>query len=370
MVKKILLISGSLPPIKCGVGYYTHRLINELNSVQLAIISTQGVKHDFSYPLYTVPDWKIRRLPKLLQLIKVLSPSVVHIQYPTVGYQRHLGINLLPLLLRLLNHKSSLIITLHEYHESRLLGKFRNFLTVFPADKIIVSNIADKKTLPNWISKKTKIIPIGSNLTKVPRNKKIYIDVIRRAKLNTKTRVLFYFGFAFPNKGLESLLEAMKEPYLSKWQLLLLTSLDRNDRYHKKLKATIEGVNKYGIRIGVTGFLSDKIVSAVLQEGEYFILPSPKPLTAKSGTAIAAIQHNLVLIAKRSESPEINEPFKHLHNCYLVNDLKSSTIAKSIKLLENSPSIKQVIIKETKSLMKYFSWRHITIQHLKLYEKK
>src|SRR6185437_1073881 len=202
-MKKVLMISGSLPPIKCGVGYYTQRLLQELSGrAEVEVLSTTGVNDDLSQKLYTVNDWRLGSLPKILSIVKSSGAGIVHVQYPAVGYKRNLGINLLPYALRILHPKLKIIVTLHEYHESRWLGRWRDSITVLPAHKIIVSNQSDWLALKSLRSK-VELVPIGPNFDKAPKDPEYFGRLMAKHKLDmTKTTVLF-FGFAERNKQLE-----------------------------------------------------------------------------------------------------------------------------------------------------------------------
>jgi hypothetical protein len=156
-MKKILMINGSASPLKCGVGYYGEKLVPELTShSDVHVLTSKGLgsKMNGATKVHHIENWKITRLPKLASMVKQIKPSVVHIQYPALGYKRELGINLLPLWLRVFSPKIPVIVTLHEYHESAGLGKTRNLITVLFAQKIIVSNKLDKDSLPSFLRKK------------------------------------------------------------------------------------------------------------------------------------------------------------------------------------------------------------------------
>lgn len=368
-MKKILMISGSLPPIRCGVGYYSARLSHELaeQKVGFEVLSTKGVDENVSAPLLTVPNWKIRSLPKMLAAIKTSQAEIIHIQYPAIGYRRNLGINLLPYALRLFKPRLKVLVTLHEYHDSRWLGRWRDFITVLPVHKIIVSNQADRQALPKWLSRKAELIPIGSNLTKVAKNPSVYAETLRHHKLNPQRPTILFFGFAYPAKGLGILLESMDQPLLAGWQLLLLTNLDKTNNYQRGLLSQIEKLNKPKTRVAVAGFLPDNTVSAILQEGSYFVLPQSSPVNAKSSTAIAAVQHNLALITYGSNHPELTAPFSHLENCLLLPEMSAEAIGEAIQRLEDSPVERQKIVDGAKKLEDYFSWPHILKEHIKIY---
>src|SRR4051812_44350224 len=186
MQPRVTFITGSLPPIKCGVGYYSNKLLQALSAgglKNITVISSQGVSVDSSYPILTVPNWKLRSLRKLVKTVSGTSPQIVHIQYPAVGYRRQLGINLLPYFLKRRLSNATLVISLHEYHASRWIGKLRNLLTLLPAHKIIVSNEADKQALPSRFQKRVVIIPIASTITKTPRNTSVYKKILEETGL-------------------------------------------------------------------------------------------------------------------------------------------------------------------------------------------
>lgn len=367
-MKKILIVSGSIPPIKCGVGYYTHRLVSESEGkLNLSLLSTKGVSSDLIVPLKTTDDWRIRRLPKILSLIKQTAPEVVHIQYPAIGYGRQLGINLLPYLLRIKHPRLKLIVTLHEYHESRLIGKIRDLITVAPVHRIIVSNHADKAALPIILRRKTSVIPIGSNFAKAPRNRKNFLKLVKKVGLDPSKEILMFFGFTYPNKRLEILLDALALPAAQDYQCLLLTALDPHSPYQSMLLKKIEKINQPHIRLGVAGFLPDNQVSEVLQEGRYFILPQSKPINAKSSTAITAVTHGLVLVSAGSDVSAETKPFRHMINCYLAVPLTSSAIIEALISLQKGDNLER-ISEGALSLESYFSWAAIVKGHIKIYE--
>jgi glycosyltransferase involved in cell wall biosynthesis len=365
---RVLLVSGSLPPIRCGVGFYVQRLSRELaaEGVDFSVLSTSGVDEE-TFSTQLISGWQIRKLPKLLSIIKDSNADIIHIQYPAVGYGRQLGINLLPYVLRIFSRKSTVIVTLHEYFGSRWIGRFRDLITIAPVHKILLTNRADLDALPRRLANRVAVIPLGSSVDRTKPNKKYFDETLSKHGLDTEKNTLLYFGFSFPTKRLEILADAMREKYLQEWQLLLLTTLDPKDKYHRKLLGKIEDNNKGFKRVAVTGFLTEPEISSILQQGRYFVLPQIPPLTAKSSTAITAIQHNMILISQSARA-DISLPFAHLKNCYLLESLTAEDVALSIEWLERSPEARNKIKKGMKDLQSYFSWDTIVQKHIKLYE--
>lgn len=368
-MKKVLIVSGSLPQIRCGVGYYTRRLIGELSAENLDFeaLSTTGVDEDLPKKLWLVRNWRLASSGKIYRAVKRSGAGIVHIQYPAVGYKRQLGINLLPYLLRLKGKR--VFVTLHEYHESRLVGRVRDFLTVLPSNKIILSNEQDRFALPGFLRRKSLIIPIGPNINKVQANPAVYKNLLKKHGLNASAPTLLYFGFAFAAKNIESLLAAMMEDDLKNHQLILMCELDPADDYQTKLIRQIDSINADGARVIVTGFLSDQQISQILQAGKYFLLPQHQPLSAKSSTAITAVTHGLILISTGARDSAQTKPFIDGVNCRLLTNTSPSSIAKVVSELEESKELRNTIEKGLTELAQYFSWQNIVNKHMDLYEK-
>ncbi|HET7827459.1 MAG TPA: glycosyltransferase, partial [Candidatus Saccharimonadales bacterium] len=247
------MISGSLPPIRCGVGDYTAQLSQQMAKagVDFELLSTAGVSQDTAGPLMTVPNWKITSLPKMLAAISRSRADIIHIEYPAVGYRRQLGINLLPYAVRLIKPKLKLVITLHEYSQSRWIGRLRNRLTIIPVHIILVSNQVDSQAL-NKLGRKISLVPISANFETTPRKPDRFKQILTESHLNPAIKTLVFFGYAFPVKRLEILLDAMNEPPLRDSQLLIFPEINGISTYQRMLKSKI---SKLRDRVGVHSFL-------------------------------------------------------------------------------------------------------------------
>lgn len=356
-MKNLLYVSGSMPPLKCGIGFYTERLLTE-SSGTFDLLTTQGMHaHKNAGKTLFTPDWKVRSLPSLIKICR--QYRIIHIQYPAVGYKRNLGINLLPYIIRLAS-RSKIVITLHEYHGSGFLGKTRNFITTLASHTIAVSNQYDLEKMPRILKRKARIIPIGSNIPVAPANTEYTASVMQEAGFSDTKKLAAFFGFAFASKGLEHAIDAAVK---AKFQLLLITKLNETDSYHQSLLDKIARAKEEGAKIHVTGYQDNEKVSQLLQEADYFILPQTIPLTGKSGTAIAAVDHGLTVISTAAGEPGLNLPYVHTVNSILLNPMNSDAISDA---LAGDISISEA---EVKKLKNYFSWDTIIKEHSRLYEE-
>ncbi len=90
---RVLIIAGSYPPDKCGVGDYTFHLANALaarQKVEVGVLTNAGQVNAFYDNLVkvfrTVSSWRNKSLLEVRHVVSDFHPDVVHIQYPTQGY--------------------------------------------------------------------------------------------------------------------------------------------------------------------------------------------------------------------------------------------------------------------------------------------
>lgn len=367
-MNRVMMINGSASPLKCGVGYYGEMLVPELskdNTVQVLTTKGLGLDIEGASKTYHAKNWKIWQIPKIASIIKKSKPNVAHIQYPAKGYKRELGINLLPLWIRIFERKLPILVTLHEYHESAGLGKIRNLITVFFANRIIVSNKLDMDSLPKILRKKVFVIPIGSTMKSYPRNRKAYESFMNTAGLSANKPTLAYFGFVNPNKGLETLINASKDINA---QILVLAALDSDNPYHKKIDTLVESAKKQGAKLYVAGFLENELVSQIMQECLFFVLPQPLPLTAKSSTAIVATQNGLPVVSKASDEAKYNYPYINDANSVLLDEMNEKTLITACNELVQNPEKLKNLKSENAKLKSQFAWESIAIKHTEVYE--
>ena len=72
----MLIITGTYPPRKCGVGDYCQNPL-----------STQQAK---DWNLYTDNNWSISTFFQKIKSIRNTNSKIINIQYPTVGYGKSL----------------------------------------------------------------------------------------------------------------------------------------------------------------------------------------------------------------------------------------------------------------------------------------
>jgi len=323
MAMRILLITGSFPPMRCGVGDYTACLAKALGKrkdTRVAVLSDEaaGLAHPEDnieiFPI--IRGWTILDVVRILRKLRDWRPDVVHIQYPTQGYGRHILPWLLPLMLLLL--KVPVIQTCHGYFHTRLTHSLRALPNLMISGTVIVVTPNHENMmhpLYRWIArhKHFQFIPNASSIPKV------HLSDQERATIRAKyargaDRLITFFGFASPGKGIETLFE-IADPGSSYLVLICdLTSADPTHKssytYHELLRDRLNREPWSG-RATVTGFLPPDEVGRILAASDAAVFPFRDGYGGiwNTSTKAATLQGTFVLVTSREKhgyDPEDN----------------------------------------------------------------
>ncbi len=273
---RILLVTGSLPPMRCGVGDYSLSLAKALIAepgFQVGVLtSTLGEGADQSDGLEVFPVIKRWSLVEILKTVKIISnwsPDVVHIQYPTQGY----GNGLLPWLLPLIAFfmRKKVVQTWHEGYSRRSAPKL--FLkSIVPSGLVLVRSQYEDDLHPQlrWAlwGKKTEFIPNASSIPRVELDELEKIK-IKKQYLNMQKKIIVFFGFVYPYKGVELLFD-IADPVVD--QIVIAGEVDESGEYCQEILRRASEEAWQG-KVTITGFLPSADVAALLAVADAVILP-------------------------------------------------------------------------------------------------
>jgi len=274
---RVLLVAGSYPPEPCGVGDYTEKLANALGSVQgirVGVLTTslQGRKNTntSSVELIDIVErWNFSQLLKIVRTIRTWKPDLIHIQYPSQGFFLSRFPSFLPLVSRLL--KTPVIQTWHEPHRMRgvvhfLLQALRanglifvrpNYLDMLPAPFPRLIKRQHKATIPN-----ASALPI-SRLDSTQKLK------LRNQYLGSQKRLVVFFGFIYPSKGIELLFDIANPSSDS----LIIAGAVKDNSYRNQLDNLAQTKGWCENRMRFTGFLSPQDAADLISVADAVVLP-------------------------------------------------------------------------------------------------
>lgn len=218
MSLKILMVSGSAPDIRCGIGDYTARLATELArrpDVSVTILTTRAerVRLDAAAPAEILPvaGWGLLRLASLLRMVRQRKPDIVHIQYPAVGYGRGLGIVLLPAAVRLLC-RLPVVLTVHERRERSKPARLAIDLMALGSNLVVTLDPIEASNLQRALSRFSPRVITGTMISTVPVAAKVDRPAVRkRFGAPPEDLVVVTFGLIHPRRRIEDIIEAVAD---------------------------------------------------------------------------------------------------------------------------------------------------------------
>lgn len=273
---RVLLVTGSFPPMRCGIGDYSYRLAKALAAdpaIDVGVLTsvhggTTG-EADGIEILAIIKTWGVSEALKVVTIIRQWLPDIVHIQYPTQGYGNGFLPWIVPLLAFMMRKK--VVQTWHEGYGRRSAPKL--FLKAIVPGGLVVVRPQYKYSLPvclRWAlwNKQYAFIRNASSFPKVGWDEKAR-DALRKQYLKGQKRLIVFFGFVYPNKGVELLFE-IADPALD--QIVIAGEIIEASDYHQKIMM-LASAGPWAGKVTVTGFLPPTDVAALLAVADAVILP-------------------------------------------------------------------------------------------------
>ena len=355
---RILFVTGSLPPQRCGVGDYTNHLMVALNKhskCEVGVLTSSSLVQGCDEKKYTIypvmQNWSFSELGKFIAIVKNFNPDIIHIQYPAQGY----GTKFLPWLLPFIGFLLCIKIvqTWHEIYGPRQMFRFF-WLGIVPGGLIVVRPEYDNK-LSRWLrwGLKNKVIRFIRNASSIPRAS-LSIDEAKRLKkyyLKSQKRLITFFGFIYPEKRVELLFDIADS---HKDQIIICGARPEIGEYQKSVHVKSNCFPWTG-KVSITGELPGEEVAKLLAVSDAVILPF------KSGggdwnTSIhgAQAQGTFVLTTSNSASG-----YDKLTNTYYAS---IDGVAEMKNALEKYSGVKNIEYRDIDAV-----WRSISNEHLDLY---
>jgi glycosyltransferase involved in cell wall biosynthesis len=273
---RILLLTGSYPPMRCGVGNYVASLadaLGGLGNTQVAVVTdrragTAGASSGVEvFPV--VREWEVSDLRALVTTIRQWTPDVLHLQYPTQGYADRLLPWLLPLVLSVL--RIPLVQTWHEYLP--MASPLRSLALASAPGRLVVVRPNYEATLPSWARwlvkrKRPRFIPNASSIPPVVLSEVERRDIRRRLNASAKNFVA-YFGFIYPNKSVELLFDVL-DPRQD--HLVLIGQANQDHPSQKEVRERTQREPWMG-KVTITDFLPAEEVARLLAAVDAVLLP-------------------------------------------------------------------------------------------------
>ena len=358
---RILLLTGSYPPMRCGVGDYTASLADSLSRVgvaEVAVITDRRARGPGSpsgvevFPI--AHGWEVSDLRTILATIRQWGPDVLHFQYPTQGYADKRLPWVLPLVLSVLR-----IPIVQTWHEHLPMGSLlRSVALALAPGRLVVVRPNYEAALSPWLRfltrrKRPRFIPNGSPIPRVELSDSERRDIRRRLNSSAKYFVA-YFGFIYPHKSVELLFDV---PDPRQDHLVLIGPLDQDQPYQRALRERAQREPWKG-KVTVTDFLPGEEAARLLAAVDAVLLPFRDGGGVwNTSLQAAAIQGTFVLTTSRER-----QGFDPSSNIYF---------SKPGDVADMRSALRQYVGRRNTSRATdgYASWESIAQAHISLYRE-
>lgn len=277
---KVLMVTGSYPPMRCGVGDYTAHLAEALSGdpgFKVTVLTTELDAPPQSAPGPEVSrimsTWLAKGLDRFFAAMQRLDPDIVHIQFPTQGYDFLNGLAVISFRSRF-RLRVPVVATLHEFLP-RTFSKADCciYAMALCANRIVAVRPEYHDKIP-WPMKafirksKIRFIPNTSTIPGIALSAEERQAVRKRLGCETAGLVAF-FGFSFPHKGVDLLFQ-IADP--RKHHLLLIGELLPGDAYHAHLRRLADSGEWRG-RVTITGFVEATEAGRLLAAADAAVFP-------------------------------------------------------------------------------------------------
>lgn len=273
---RVLLITGSYPPMRCGIGDYSCNLAEALAvdpEIHVGVLtSVSGGKMGKSDGIKIFPvikRWSLAEAPKVIKIIRHWSPDIVHVQHPTQGY----GNGLLPWMLPMISFlmRKQVVQTWHEGYGRRSAPKLF-FKSIIPSVLVFVRPQYKESLHPSlrWAlwRKRTVLIPNASGFSCADLDEQEK-NVLKKKYLKKQNRLVVFFGFIYPHKGVELLFE-IADPALD--QIVIAGEIiEKGDYLNEIMKRA--STEPWIDKVTITGFLPAADLASLLAVADAVILP-------------------------------------------------------------------------------------------------
>lgn len=322
---RILIVTGSFPPMSCGIGDYTYRLVESLSTKRdnkIAVLTSIGAADQSKkYSIFPIiKKWSISEVFAYVGCLKKWQPDVVHIQFPTQGYKT----GFLPWVIPLINFFCG-VKTVQTWHEGYrfkffflvLLKSITSSKLIFVRDNYVKNNLG---IFFRWMvsGKESFYIPNASIVPAAKLTEPEFHE-IKNFYLGKQNRLIVFFGFIYPMKGVD-LLFLIANPKTD--QIVIAGNIDYESDYSKKI-LSIQKSEAWSGKVTITGHLPVSKVSQLLGVADAVILPFRNGGGNWNSTLHAAILNNSFVITTSNSTHGYNASkktyFAEIDNIYEMN---------------------------------------------------
>jgi len=356
---------STYPPIECGIATYTQYLSDALRKKQndVYVVCHRGGAGHQVFPSFDYEDGDLAE--KAFSTMVRFTPDVVHIQHEFGLFGRHLGVSVIPLILKFRIVGIPVVTTLHTVYadipEDHILI-LRNIL--YNSDRVIIHEPYQERTLRHCFGsdlvQRVKVIPHGAREVEPVPDAKAHLD------LPPDKKVILLIGYFRPSKNFELVVDIFPDILNECPDTILLIAGKTRGRehidYRNMLFAKIAD-SPHQERIWlIRGQLPQPTFDTILSASDVVVLPYK--ISSQSGILAHCLAFGKPVVTSRTEAMEeiIRES-----KAGVVCENRSQFTGQIVRLLSDN-QLAETLSKNARTYVRnVVSWSKVAEEHMRLY---
>ena len=374
---KVAMVTGSYPPQPCGVGDYTHALVQQLKSsgLQVDVITTHSeVRRNCPDIRYELVDWKVNHWRKAADWIASQKYDIIHVQYPAKFYGHIPDLALLTSVLRRHVGGIPIVVTLHEFRVTHFLRKMTSGTIAQSADAVVMTAESERRAFGRlfwWMKDKLETIPLAIVIPTLEITREEKQTLRLKNGFGEQEILVAYFGFLHPNKGIEALLEsfALVHREKSPARLVMLSLFEpEKQTYHAKVRNLVRAL-AIESAVSWVGFLPPDEVSRMLTIADIGLLPFDDGVSFRRLSFMTMLSHGVPTVTTVADV-SLDELGLVEGESVIAVPVHSTPqqIAASVMRIIDSPRLRETLSNGGREWARPYQWDKVTEQTLDLYQ--
>jgi glycosyltransferase involved in cell wall biosynthesis len=348
--KRLVIVSGSYPRIRCGVSDYVQRVAEQtatLNRFDLHVVTAadQEVNPNLAkgYTVHpTIKSFSLFSANDLCREVLKHNPDIVHIQNPTIKYAGWRS-PLMSIVAKKLKNKRpniQLVVMQHEIAIGRPLLR-RRYRPLFSfSDAITVSNDRDRQAIIDLKidPKKIHIAPITAYMPLHPSDPEIKKRCRKTFDIAQDALCLAYFGFVHPGRHLEPLIRSMaclQSRGFNVYAIIMGAAAQGSEGYFKTCQNLCVQLG-LAEKVIWTGYATNEQIADGLSAADVFVSLPDRGADMRNTSIHTGMVAGLPIVTRRNPKYYIDKQIEGM-GCFMVEGLNSELLADTIQRAAEDP---------------------------------
>jgi glycosyltransferase involved in cell wall biosynthesis len=377
----VLIISAAFAPMRSGEADHALHLCQQLaaSGLKIQMVTSKGASASVNPAVVVHPimsRWSWRELPRLASLTKSSAPDAVLLLYSGWLYKDHPMITFIPTITKKLLGKVPFVTQFNTDQgadidngtlSARLIRKcIKPLVGAEDLDWEFGTLLRDSDNLivlcEQYREKVTKLLPrVAAKALLLPPPPTLHLSAEangetrargrNQLRINSQEFLLVFFGYVYPNKGIDVLLRAFQRVARLQHDVRLAIiggteddNTQREGAYAKEMRALAEELGISGSVIWSGKYQADSDYASVcLRAADACVLPFDNGITLNRSSVAAVVAHGLPTISTRGKKIEIQ--FVDRKNVLLCEPRNPDALAGAINELIATPALRNDLSK-------------------------